>query len=257
MIGVAFVVALFAHFLRSFKFWIIFNDSRLSLLATFLIFYVTSFAGFFIPVVIAELLRLTVLYFVNRNFFRCAVSLLLSRLYDVFVLSLILGLLWNNQEYPVITYCVAASLICFLIFMAISVFSDISVTIEQTLLSRWHNCFGLWMLERICRLSATTKSLFANRDRTMVMPIAITFLIWISELTSLGLVFNNYSFKELGSASIRWMFASVIENIPARLETVGSDLLLRYNQRLYLPHLILILVFIALYYSPIARKVRR
>lgn len=177
----AFLIYTLAHLGRSFKYWLIYGDSDLSFRWTFVIFQVTAVAGYWMPVVFSEILRLTMLYGLQRNLTRSVAAELLSRSLDLVWLGFLLSLSAGTSRYGLISLAVGG----FLIFAFYSL-NQLIRPLKVALLSRAHNGLNVSLLRVVDTFGRVGRDITKGSYSVLGLGLLLTVTIWILDAVALS-----------------------------------------------------------------------
>lgn len=203
--SVAFVAYLIAHGLRTLRFWLINGESSLSLRRVFLIFYTTAVLGFFVPLVLSELIRLALLIYYGRDGVRITFTYAISRLLDILFLGTASWFLMGASGSQAVSNLSIALIVVALFGLLIVLTAPKTfIPIQEILLRRLNNEFGVRLMKIASSIAKYSQPSFASKTSPLGIAFLMTVAIWILDVLALQCLFPNENFGTLMTGWIAW-----------------------------------------------------
>jgi hypothetical protein len=195
--------------LRALRFYTIYSTDRLSLFTTLVIIHSTAVAGYWLPTLLVEVLRVWLFYWATGRMVRVLITELLSRALDFFFLSIVLAMdpLQNGK-----IAALSASLSCTIVLL---IFTSDHLThpLKAALISRSRSAMGLRLLAGLDLFSRGAARIRVGGPSLFVLGFTITVLIWTLDTLAVATVIPGMSNQPLYATMQLWAdqsFASLL-----------------------------------------------
>lgn len=218
-----------AYFLRSFRFWVIYNDSQLSLRKCFAIIFFSAVLGYWLPVFIAEVIALGLFISVTKNFARVLVTHLLIRSLDLLTVSLIAIAISKSDVNALSIQVDLAIALASLLVTALVILSVISLPVvirplRRAIVLRAYHSWHIQLLRLLHKLQSVITEITKGGSKVFSFILLLTISVWLCDFfaaSALEITLKSSLAKmiqQLLSSSQLWIYDSF-----QQLFSVASD----------------------------------
>ena len=175
-VGLAFAIYMASHLLRSLRFWLVYNDVKLSLKQTFGIFYSTAVLGYWIPAFISESLRVLVFWKLRGEFFRSLLSVGLVRALDLICIGALI-LISTSQSQLMVGILIGS--LGFLILTFVLGYQRITLPVKNALIARFSGQWVIPVLRAVEGFRNACKTISLDTSRLLGFGFLLTVCIWM------------------------------------------------------------------------------
>jgi len=255
----AFVLYFFAHVLRSFRFWVFLNDSRLSFRLTFMVVYTTAVMGYWIPVVLSEIFRIVILGKVLNRFSKAFMTEAITRTLDLLLLgafSVLMEMALRETSIRQSKLFNLGLLSLFLAVVLIAFLSSLRVLfspIKRLLINRRYGNIGVQIFRSMDTLEQASHQSFKEATPLLLLGLGLSCVIWVLDVLAVTLLLHQgTSLLDIRDSFETWIsrsFASILSNAPGLVENANL-----INSQLLVPQSIACIALIGIFGITLIRK---
>ena len=242
MIISAFVLYLVSHVLRTLRYWLIYNDDKLSLRWAFVVFHVTASMGYWMPVLLSEVVRVLWLWWICRDGPRVLAAELLSRALDLLCLGLIVSLGSGQREAGFVGLVIGAFVVLFLLSA-----KQLVRPLKAAIIGRMHSETAVRALRGIDVFGRVSETIARGSLPILGVTVALTFGVWLLDAFAARFMLVEASQSlELGQMLHYWASNS-FSNMVGGTSVLTSEQVMRLQNGLFFPQTVLSGVLVVIF----------